>query len=353
MRIRRVAGFLLLTFTLSWGYDALLVRLAGREAFNSLAMPPWGMFVPAAAALILELYFQSDLPLALRRGHSKAHWTVYAFLILTALYALLPVFALLYPAQQRLMQGLGTLLITMWTLAVIFISTQNSAVTMEGIGLGLGDTTIGARFILAAAAYFLLSSLFNLAFGLGSLQPVHERIMGIPIPSPFYIPALLLLFFAVTMIGGPLSGLASTFGEEYGWRRFLWNELRPLGVVAASFVSALIWGIWHIPVILRGIHTFPPTAAGILAGLMFFTLWGVLQSYAALKTGSIWTPAFMHGVVNSVYAFSLTYLVRPETALRSFGLGWYGLGVLGVLVIFALRDPVFRAKAVQSFPRHA
>ncbi|MBN2555810.1 MAG: CPBP family intramembrane metalloprotease [Anaerolineales bacterium] len=224
---------------------------------------------------------------------------------------------------------------------------------MESIGLGLGNTTWGIRFILAAAAFFLLSSLLNLAFGLGSLQTVHEMVMGIPIPSPFYIPALLLLFFAVTMIGGPLSGLSSTFGEEYGWCRFLLDELRPMGFVAASFLSGLIWGIWHIPVILRGIHTYPPTAAGILAGLIFFTLWGVLQSYAALKTGSIWTAAFMHGVVNSVYAFTLTYLVRPETALSSFGLGWYGLGVLGVLVIFALRDPIFHEKAVQSSPRHA
>ncbi|MBN2555809.1 MAG: hypothetical protein JXA97_07710 [Anaerolineales bacterium] len=51
MRIRRAAVFLLMTFALSWGYDALLVAVAGREAFNSLDMPPWGMFVPAAAAL--------------------------------------------------------------------------------------------------------------------------------------------------------------------------------------------------------------------------------------------------------------------------------------------------------------
>ena len=74
---------------------------------------------------------------------------------------------------------------------------------------------------------------------------------------------------------------------------------------------------------------------------MFFVLWGFVQSYAVLKTGSIWVAAFLHGVVNSVYAFMLGYVVRPEDKVLSFGLGLYGLACLAVVVLFVLRDSIW------------
>ena len=59
-------------------------------------------------------------------------------------------------------------------------------------------------------------------------------------------------------------------------------------------------------------------------------------------TGSIWVAALLHGLVNSVYAFGLAYLVRPEDKIRSFGLGLYGLLCLVPIVFFLLRDPVWK-----------
>lgn len=73
--------------------------------------------------------------------------------------------------------------------------------------------------------------------------------------------ALILAFgFAVT--GVPLSGLAVVFGEEYGWRGFLQDELVKLGKRHGVLLVGLIWGLWHLPVILSGIHTYPPTGLG-------------------------------------------------------------------------------------------
>ena len=126
------------------------------------------------------------------------------------------------------------------------------------------------------------------------------------------------------------------------WRGFLQDELFKLNRRRGALLIGLIWGLWHLPVILSGVHTYPPTPLGLLLALIFFTLWGFVQSYAVLKTGSVWVAAFLHGLVNSVYAFTLIYLVRPANKPFSFGLGIYGLICLAAIVLLILRDPIWR-----------
>lgn len=65
------------------------------------------------------------------------------------------------------------------------------------------------------------------------------------------------------------------------------------------------------------------------------------QSYAALRTGSLWVPAFLHGVVNSVDSFPVTYTARPHYKVFSFGLGICGLICLALAVALILRDPLW------------
>jgi membrane protease YdiL (CAAX protease family) len=78
-------------------------------------------------------------------------------------------------------------------------------------------------------------------------------------------------------------------------------------------------------------------------GVTFFVLWGIVQSYSVLKTGGIWVAVFLHGVVNSVYGFLITYFVRPVDILFSFGLGIFGLLSLALIVVAILRDPLWRS----------
>jgi len=175
---------------------------------------------------------------------------------------------------------------------------------------------------------------------LGHFQGQVERVYGIAVPQGAY-PLALIVAFGLAMTGIPLSGLAVVFGEEYGWRGFLQDELTKLGKRRGALAVGLIWGLWHFPVILSGVHTYPPTTLGLVLSLVFFVLWGFIQSYAVLKTGSIWVAAFLHGVVNSVYAFMLGYVMYPDDKVLSFGLGAYGLVCLAGVVLFLLRDSIW------------
>lgn len=102
-------------------------------------------------------------------------------------------------------------------------------------------------------------------------QGTVERIYGLAIPERIY-PLALILAFGLAITGVPLSGLAAMFGEEYGWRGFLQDEMENLGRRWAALLIGFIWGVWHIPVILSGVHTYPPTTLGLGLGVIFFVL---------------------------------------------------------------------------------
>lgn len=332
--------FVALTFTLSWGFDLLLTVING-GAYPDLAMTPWGMLAPAFAAIVLQVFAFRDSPISLQVLDAGVRWIFTGYLLLTVIYGAVTVLAVALPAARVALQGAGAVVLTVWTMLVLFTGGQSDREARQRAGLSLGSVRYGQRFVLGVAAFILLQAGLNLLFSLGGLQGKQATIYGLPIPAAWYVPALIVLFIAVSLIGMPLSGLAAVFGEEYGWRGFMQGRLNSLGRVSSALIVGLVWGVWHVPIILRGAHTYPPTWLGLLLGLAFFALWGLVQSYAVLKTGGIWVPVFMHGVVNSVYAFALTYVARPRDRVLSFGLGVYGLLCLAVLVALILRDPVW------------
>ena len=344
VRIRRIALFLFLTFALSWGFDFLIAMGGRHDAYSALGMTPWGMLAPAFVALVLRLFVFRDSAIHFRRYREKPRWILLGFLLLTPVYGLIIVLAVTVPGAGTVCRGVGTVLITVWTLLIFFVKGHSEVDAFERAGIGLGDFGQGQRFVLGVVAFLLLQAILNLATGLGEFQAGTGRVYGLPAPGAAYPVALIVLFLPVTVIGIPLSGLAATFGEEYGWRGFLQQELAPLGRLRGALLVGLVWGVWHFPVILRGIHTYPATGLGLMLGVVFFVLWGIVQSYAVLKTGSIWVAAFLHGVVNSVYTSLMTYTVRPNDKVFSFGLGVYGLICLALVVALILRDPVWRNK---------
>ena len=347
IRAGRLAIFLFLTFGLSWGFWLLVTKTIGHAAYLELGLSPLDMLFPAFVALVLRLFFFGDSPIHFRRYREKPRWILYGFLLLTVVYGILTLLVLRSGVQSAVYTGAGNLLTTLWTLLVFFLAGQSSKQALERGGLQLGNISWGLKLALGVIAFFALQAGLNLILGLGEWQGQVERIYGISVLEVLF-PLGLAVAFGLSVTGLPLSGLAVTFGEEYGWRGFLQDELSGLGKARGALLVGLVWGVWHVPVILSGVHTYPPTVLGVGLGLVFFVLWGLVQSYAVVKTRSIWVAAFLHGLVNSLYAFILVYIVRPYDKVFSFGLGMYGLVCLAVVAWSILRDPVWVGRARQA-----
>ena len=108
---------------------------------------------------------------------------------------------------------------------------------------------------------------------------------------------------AVTGAGGTVL-LASlfAFGEEVGWRGFLWPLVRTrYGFLISSFVLGAVWWVYHVPFVFLGWY-------GTVAGLPAFTvsLIGATLFIGVVtdRSRSVWPSVFVHGAWNALVATS-------------------------------------------------
>jgi len=140
------------------------------------------------------------------------------------------------------------------------------------------------------------------------------------------------------MFLGVLINTPFTFGEEFGWRAYLLQKLLPQGTPRAIFVSGVIVGIWHWPVIALGhnyginYQGFP--VLGMLAmvwfsiGLSFFLSWAVLRAH------SVWPAVIGHAVLNGLGGIGILFAAGEINPL----LGPSPAGITGSIAftLFAL-----------------
>jgi len=114
----------------------------------------------------------------------------------------------------------------------------------------------------------------------------------------------------LTLLLKVLPNVLFTFGEEYGWRGYLLPRLLPLGEIRATLVVALIWGPWHVPLLLAGFNY--PGVNPWLAILVFcFTVVALSFAYTwfyVASSGSVLVVALLHQSNNT---FSDTFWQPP------------------------------------------
>ena len=155
------------------------------------------------------------------------------------------------------------------------------------------------------------AGLITWLLGWGQLDLTFSQIVDaaseIPDQIPLSLPAVVAIQILAGILIGPLINTLFALGEELGWRGFLLPELLPLGQNRAILISGLIWGLWHIPVIVQG-HNYPEAPVlGIFLMTAFTVLLGAFLSWLYFKTGSPWAPALGHGAVNAVAALSVIF----------------------------------------------
>jgi len=86
------------------------------------------------------------------------------------------------------------------------------------------------------------------------------------------------------------------FGEEFGWRGYLFPRLMPLGPVGAVVISGAVWAVWHLP----GYFIY---GAASVPGFVFFALTttasGGLLCWLRLRSRSVWPAAIWHAAYDN------------------------------------------------------
>jgi len=154
-----------------------------------------------------------------------------------------------------------------------------------------------------------------------------------PTPESISLPPLGLLY-VIVLVSGLVAGVTVNglfaFGEEYGWRGFLMDELRPLGAVRANLLTGVMWGLFHAPIILLGFNFAPYRFLGIFAMVLLCTPFSFLLWRARQFTDSLLIPAMLHGSFNAFGGFFLMLLVG-RNPLVALPVGLLGAGALAMV----------------------
>ena len=165
---------------------------------------------------------------------------------------------------------------------------------------------------------------------------------------PSFAFGLLVLQAMVTsLIATPL-----LWGEEFGWRGYLQIRLLSHRPLLAAVATGIIWGIWHIPLNLRG-YNFPERPIlGLFAFPVSAVLLSIIFGWLRLKTESVWSASLAHAATNAIGG-SLTMLLFVGGAssylVTYLGLlGWIPLGIVCAWIVLSAQlqpHPVFSGQA--------
>ena len=133
--------------------------------------------------------------------------------------------------------------------------------------------------------------------------------------SAVYTSLFMNILLVITI--GVISTMILTFGEEVGWRGFLFPAVRSRTTeVKSHVICGTIWGLWHAPVIVMGYNFgigywgFP--WAGILVMCVLSISMGIFLSYLTRKSGSIWPAVLAHGALNTVASALSEVFLRED-----------------------------------------
>lgn len=113
------------------------------------------------------------------------------------------------------------------------------------------------------------------------------------------VPVLMVL----AVVGGILAGVTVNgllaFGEEYGWRGYLWDRLEGRDRLGTILVVGVLWGLWHAPLIVVVGFNYPDhRLAGVVAMIVFAVAASWPLDELRRASGSAVAPAVLRGAIN-------------------------------------------------------
>ncbi|QBD74705.1 CPBP family intramembrane metalloprotease [Ktedonosporobacter rubrisoli] len=119
-------------------------------------------------------------------------------------------------------------------------------------------------------------------------------------------------------------------GEELGWRGYMLTRLIDARIPCPVLLSGVIWGLWHLPLILTGLY-FTSSHRVFTASIFMLVLiaFGFIIARLRLESESIWPAITVHASWNVIIPRGFDYATRGVHATL-----WTGeAGVLVALIM--------------------
>lgn len=155
---------------------------------------------------------------------------------------------------------------------------------------------------------------------LGQLSIEALQAQGQPVPQGMAAEQIgqtnFLIGLAMSLSLAPIINSFFAFGEEFGWRGYLFPKLLPLGAIPTVLISNAIWGLWHAPLIVLDGYNYPGHPwLGVLMMIVFCIALGTILSWLRLRSGSVWPAALAHGAINAQVGLGATLLSQGDSLL--------------------------------------
>jgi len=136
--------------------------------------------------------------------------------------------------------------------------------------------------------------------------------------------------FFVSLLVQSVAGGILTFGEEFGWRGYLQDKfMSRFGINRGLIYLGIIWGYWHLPIILMG-YNFPtsPILGSLILMPLFCIFVGIFLGWIYLRSKSIWLPMIAHGAINLTAQLMINEVIMNKDKLYQ---GLIFIGVWGII----------------------
>lgn len=136
----------------------------------------------------------------------------------------------------------------------------------------------------------------------------------------------------IAMISAIIPNTLYAFGEEIGWRGFLYQQLKSKGFWHIALLIGSFWGLWHIPAILAG-HNYPtyPIVGSLLMLVACLAISPIIL-FIRIRSNSVWMAALFHGSFNAFAGLSVACVKGGSELIVGMG-GLAGIGVMIVIDI--------------------
>ena len=169
-------------------------------------------------------------------------------------------------------------------------------------------------------------------------------------PAWQMVAVYMLLMGTIVYVRG---GLLYSFGEELGWRGFLFPELhRMTSFTTASLISGVVWALFHLPVMLfSDYNSTAPIAFQVVVFFISAIANTFVYNWLRAKSGSVWPAVLLHAshnvFVSNVYDPLMARYPLTDFFVTEFGAGLLVISVLMALYIWAHRDELPAATSLQ------